>query len=153
MDARLGPLALAVLLVLAGCVGGAPGGDETRTTPTTDAADGTATTTSTATTTDDPTTSPDPPSTRTDDAPPKGSQFVSVVAFENQSRHAQWPDNQTVAFEDLPADRQRVFEEALSGGSVEFGPDETAPFSFYDESRPRAVRYDGTWYYVRVAIV
>ncbi|MFC4448921.1 hypothetical protein [Halorussus aquaticus] len=151
MDARIGPLALAVLLVLAGCVGGTPGG--TATTSSTTAPGGTATTAGTATTTDDPTTSPDTPSTRTDDAPPKGSQFVSVVAFENQSRHAQWPDNQTVAFENLSADRQRVFEEALPGGSVAFGPDETAPFSFYDETRPRAVRYDGTWYYVRVAIV
>ncbi|NHN57502.1 MULTISPECIES: hypothetical protein [Halorussus] len=119
MDARLGPLALAGLLVLAGCAGGLPGDD----------------------------------GASAEDAPPTGTQFVSVDRYENRSRHAQWPDRQTVVFEDLSESRQQVFEKALSGGSVEVAPDESNPFSFHDDDRPRAVRYDGTWYYVRVAIV
>lgn len=260
MPARFGPLALAVLLVLAGCVGGAPGGATTDDS-TTDA-DPTTETTPTATdatttgvppnlTDDDPATSPDPPATLTDaaaaevalaaeaaslyrrlnasldpddfglsattaqaaatvlnrsdggvyvrvrhpyswnadgqhadglseavyfvttervdrrrgtdvsvpsvettpdDRPAKGTQFVSLVRLENQSRHAAWPDNRTVAFGNLSERRQAVVREALDG-QVAFGPDETNPFSYYDETRPRAVRYDGTWYYVRVAIV
>ena len=89
----------------------------------------------------------------TDDAPAKGTQFVSLDRYENQSRHAQWPDDRTVAFENLSEARQRVFENALRGGSVAFGPDESNPFSYSDDDRPRAVRHEGVWYYVRVAIV
>ncbi|KAB1192559.1 hypothetical protein GJR96_03530 [Haloferax sp. MBLA0076] len=81
-----------------------------------------------------------------------GTEFVSVSPLENQSRDTEWPDNQSVHFENLSQSQQAVFLDALDK-QVEVGPDEENPFVFNDETRPQVVRYEGTWYFVRVAIV
>ncbi|WP_411967788.1 hypothetical protein [Haloferax sp. YSSS75] len=87
-----------------------------------------------------------------DDSPMYGTEFVSVSKLENQSRYFEWPENQSVHFENLSESRQQVFVDALDG-QVEFGQDEENPFGFNDENRPEVLKYEGTWYFVRVAIV
>lgn len=131
------------VVLLAGCTG--VGGSETPVTPN-DPMTTAEPTTETAETT------VETAATATDDSPGYGTEFVSVSPLENQSRHTEWPDNRSVHFENMTASRQAVFEDALDG-QVEFGPEEENPFGFHDESRPEVVRYEGTWYFVRVAIV
>ncbi|KAB1197381.1 MULTISPECIES: hypothetical protein [Haloferax] len=135
-------LVLGVAL-LAGCTG--LGGSETAVTPDdpmTTAEPTTATAGTTAETT----------ATTANDSPGYGTEFVSVSKLGNQSRYTEWPDNRSVHFENMTESRQTVFLDALDE-QVEFGPEEENPFGFNDESRPEVVRYEGTWYFVRVAIV
>lgn len=139
-------LGIALLVVLGGCAELAP--TQSRTTTSSS-----VTTDTTSRTTIVGTTATTDGTITTADQPSKGTQEVSVTRLENQSRHTEWPDNETVAFENLSKRRQTVFQTALENGSVTFAPDETNPFSFHNKSRPKVVRYDGTWYYVRVAIV
>ena len=133
--------ALACLLV-AGCIGGpvgtaeSPGGEPTATTPAS---------------TNTPTTDSTPTSTA--DQPAFGTQFVSVERYENQSTGATWPADERSTFENLTDARRDVFLGALEEGQQRFGPDESNPFDWNDGDRPVAVKYEGTWYYVRVAIV
>jgi hypothetical protein len=144
--------ALAVLLcalALVGCTGApseASGGgpQENVSATATDATTGTSTTTTTTTTT--------PTTTTTDETPPYGTQFISVERLENQSRYQAWPAGERAHFRNLSAERRETFRRALND-TVEVPPDEEAAFDFNDKSRPRVVRYEGTWYYVRVAIV
>ncbi|MFB6146552.1 MAG: hypothetical protein ABEJ08_02585 [Halobacteriaceae archaeon] len=142
--------ALAVLVLAAGC--GAFTGTASPTTTTTPTT-ASSTTAGTPARTTAPGTTPAGPTTR--QSPPKGTQIVSLVRLENQRSHTQWPDEQTVHIRNLSDRRRAVFRAAFPPGneSVRFGPDERNPFSYHDDDRPRAVRYDGTWYYVRVAIV
>lgn len=135
---------IALLLALGGCSGPEETRSET-TTPT-----GAETTVAPTTET---TTVSDTSLTSTADRPPAGTQEVTVSRLENQSRYAEWPDDETVRFESLTEPRRAAFRSALQNGSVAFAPDVDCPFSFYDKDRPKVVRYDGTWYYVRVAIV
>ena len=132
------------VVLLAGCAGG---GSDTPAEPD----DSMTTKTTPETTTEIVETTAE--TTETDDGSPDyGTEFVSVSQLENQSRYTEWPDNRSVHFENMTASRQAVFEDALDG-QVEFGPDEDNPFGFNDESRPQVVKYEGTWYFVRVAIV
>ncbi|WP_424007761.1 hypothetical protein [Haloferax denitrificans] len=130
---------VACVLLAAGCVG-TPAPTGTTTTATT-AAETTQTTTATAATT-----------TTATDSPTYGTEFVSVSKLENQSRADEWPDNKTARFENLSEPRKEVFRDALDG-RVTFGPDEENPFAFNDSDRPELVRYEGEWYFVRVAVV
>lgn len=130
-------------LALAGCTG-APAG-----VPTDGPADESGTTTATATDTTAATTRT---TTTADETPPKRTQFVSVTRLENQSGYREWPAGKRARFENLSAERRETFRRALDG-QVEIPPAEESAFAFHDESRPRVVRYEGTWYYVRVAIV
>ncbi|MFB6071936.1 MAG: hypothetical protein ABEJ88_03115 [Halobacterium sp.] len=144
---HLAVVALAVLVAASGCtgVGGTNPVDTAETTVTT-------TETAQATTATDASTTTDAPET-TGDAPPKGTQFVQVSALENQSSYREWPDAQAVRFETLSEPRKDAFVDALRNGSVRFEPNEDPPFSYYDDDRPRVVKYDDTWYYVRVLVV
>lgn len=131
-------LALAVLLALAGCFGGGgPATSPETTAPSTTAPITTAPNTE--------------PTTPTDDSPGYGTQFPYVSSISNATVQ-KYPDNRTVAFANLSAARQAAFEDALDG-RVEYAPDESNPFDFNDGDRPLAVRYEGQWCYVRVAIV
>lgn len=87
-----------------------------------------------------------------DTSPEFGTEFVSVSPLQNQSQYTEWPDSQAVHFENLSESQQAVFLDALDG-QVVFGPDEENPFAFSDRDRPEVVKYEGTWYLVRVAIV
>lgn len=139
---RFTVVALVVLVAASGCTGlGAQSNPDATTTTTR---------TTTATTTA-PTTTAAP--TTTDDTPAYGTEFVYVSKLENQSEYTEWPDNQSVHFQNLSDARQEAFLTAFEGDRAKFGPDEPNPFAFNDKSRPRVVKYEGTWYYVRVAIV
>ncbi|CQR51229.1 hypothetical protein BN996_02636 [Haloferax massiliensis] len=135
-------LVLCVLLV-ADCAGG-PSSTATMT-------DGTPTTilTTAPIPTDNSTPTNETPTTGD---PAYGTEFVSVSKLENGSRAETWPDNKTARFENLSEPRKEVFRDALDG-RVTFGPDEENPFAFSDSDRPELVRYEGEWYFVRVAIV
>ncbi|MFC7046955.1 hypothetical protein ACFQH6_17500 [Halobacteriaceae archaeon GCM10025711] len=96
---------------------------------------------------------PGTPTTTTDDMPAYGTEFVSVERLDNQNRYTEWPNDEAAVFADLSNSRQRVFRDALENGTVEFSPSDPNPFSSHNKERPKVVRYDGTWYYVRVAVV
>ena len=141
-----GALAFATVacLLVAGCVGGPAGGENpTEVRPTASATPPpTSTTTSASATT-----------TRTTDEPTYGTQFVSVSKYENQTIGTTWPEDERSTFENLTDAQRDVFLRALEDGGQRFGPDESNPFSWHDDGRPKAVRYRGEWYFVRVVIV
>jgi hypothetical protein len=147
---RAFPALVAVALVLAaGCLGGGTGPGDADTT------DAPATTTAEAdqlTPTEPPTTTSD--RQRTTKQFPYGTEFVSVDPLANQSRGNVSKDGY-VAFGTLTEREQTVFLQALEDGDQTFYPDgdRVNPFGFNDDDRPQFVRYEGTWYYVRVAVV
>lgn len=144
---ELVPMAVCGLVLLAGCIGfSGPTGTTTTSTPATSPA-------ATSAATPNPTTT-ERRVTTTDMTPAFGTETVWVRPLEDQSRHAEWPDDETVTFENLSAARQDVFLEALSSDDeVVFSPHEPNPFAFSDQGKPRLVYYNGTWYAVQVAIV
>ena len=140
---------IALLLTLSGCSG--PGETPSETTTPGDAETTIATTETTGAS--DTSLATSDRSTTTADRPPAGTQEVTVSRLENQSQYAEWPDSETVRFGNLTEPRRITFRSAFENRSVVFEPDEDNPFSFYDKDRPKVVRYEGTWYFVRVAIV
>jgi hypothetical protein len=98
--------------------------------------------TATPTDTVTPTDTPSPDSERS--ASPH--EFVHVRRVSNRTV-ATAPANETATFENLSRQRPRTFREALNRERVA-----ADGWSFYDESRPTYVRYDGTWYRVLVAV-
>lgn len=150
-------LAIALLVVVtAGCagpVGGGPAGDapaETTTgTETATQIPERATTATETAAAELPTTQPTETRPGTDDEPQKGDQFLSVMEV-NESEATAWNSSERAAFENLSAERQRTVREAVECDcNVELGGE----FSFYDEDRIEVVEYEGTHYFLRVAIV
>lgn len=139
--------AVVALAITAGCLGGgtAPADTDTTDAPPTTTQTATETLTETTTTSE---------RQRTSMEYPYGTEFVSVDPLGNQSRGDVSKDG-FAAFGNLTERRQTVFLQALEEGDQTFYPDgdRVNPFSYGDEDRPRYVRYEGTWYYVRVAIV
>jgi len=121
----------------AGCLDDTAG--ERRTgTPT---ATATPTPTDTSTVTDTP--SPGSPDSERNASP---HEFVHVERVSNRTATTA-PANETVTFENLSRQRRRTFEAALQRERVA-----ADGWSFYNESRPTYVRFDGTWYRVLVAV-
>ena len=79
------------------------------------------------------------------DQPAYGTQLVSVVEYDGRNASG-------TAFGNLTEAQRRVFLRVVEGGQVRFGPDETTPFDYHDDDRPEFVKYEGNWYFVRVAI-
>lgn len=148
MRRSLPVVAVLVLTLTAGCLGGG-------TAPATDTPDGPP---STDTATDTPTATPPPTTTserrRTTMEYPYGTEFVSVDPLDDQ-RRGNVSKQGFVAFGNLSEREQTVFLRALETGDRTFRPDSgrVNPFGFNDDDRPQFVRYEGTWYYVQVAIV
>lgn len=136
------PAATLVFLLVAGCLGGPVGSTESS---------GGEPTAATATTTDSPKSESKPPASA--DQPAHGTQFVSVEQYENHSTGATWPPEERSTFENLTDARRKAFLRALEDGQQRYGPDESNPFDYHDDERPRVVNYEGDWYFVRVAIV
>ncbi|WP_396611840.1 hypothetical protein ACH9L7_00710 [Haloferax sp. S1W] len=79
-----------------------------------------------------------------------GTQFVSVS--KSGPGNCSSETTNCATFENLTADQQQVFRNLLNASQIVVGPDETNPFDYQNESRPEFVNYEGTWYFVRVAI-
>lgn len=141
------PVVLVAVVLFAGCFGG--GGpaisDETTEPPTTTTPQPETTTTQTTTT--------EQRRPRVTREYPYGTEFLSVDRLGNQSRGNTSKEG-FVAFGNLTDREQAVFEQALEA-DITFRPDDGKinPFGFNDRERPEYVRYEGTWYYVQVAIV
>ncbi|AZH26668.1 hypothetical protein [Haloplanus aerogenes] len=73
-------------------------------------------------------------------------EFVHVEQVSNRTATAA-PANETATFENLSRQRRRTFRAALQRERVA-----ADGWSFYNESRPTYVRYNGTWFRVFVAV-
>lgn len=89
------------------------------------------------------------PSATAESEPQKGDQLLSVSEL-NESQAMQWNESRRAAFENLSAERQQVVEEALE---CDCNVELDGEFDFNDRDRIEVVRYDGTYYFLRVAIV
>jgi len=132
-------LAVALLVVLVGCAGlgeRAPSPTTTETAPST-------TTMSTGSTT---TTTPEWSCVGED--PPKGTNMLSISPSSAETAK-QINDNQRAKFKNLTVEQRKVFLEAL-GRDCNLVQ---SVFQFNNNDRVKYVRYDESWYYLRVSIV
>ncbi|WP_227375445.1 hypothetical protein [Haladaptatus halobius] len=129
---------LVLSLLLAGCSGlsPSPGAAEPATVEST-------TPTSTTETTATPTTS------TTETMPAYGTEFLSVSEL-NESEAMAFDASERVAFENHSAECKEVVEEAVE---CDCSVTLDGEFSFHNEKRVKVVRYEGGYYYLRVAIV
>lgn len=141
-------VALLVLVVTAGCTG--PGGGNQTDTTLVDAATETTSAEATPTeTTDETTARTTTLPVTTDEEPQKGDQFLSVSEL-NESQAMQWNASKRASFGNLSEERQQVVKETIECNcNVELHGE----FSFHDKERVEVVEYDGTYYFLRVAIV
>lgn len=87
------------------------------------------------------------PSNRDSEQNATPNEFVHVEAVENQLKVDTAPANETIVFPNLSAQRQQTFREALEQDTVAAGG-----WSYYNDSRPKYVRYNGTWFRVIVGV-
>lgn len=122
--------------LLTGCFGNAP-----------DTGGGGDTTLSNGTTTEIPSQETTAPASRDSERNATPHEFVHVEAVENQSNVDTASVDETIAFPNLSAQRQQTFREALDQDTVA-----ADGWSYYNESRPEYVRYDGSWFRVIVGV-
>jgi len=141
---RVLAIALLAVVVTAGCT--APSGQrpsagaETAESAETTTAESAETTTTTIETTDRTTTTP---------GPKKGDQLLSVSEL-NESQAAEWNASKRATFGNLSEERQQVVKRAIE---CDCNVELDGEFRFYDKDRIEVVRYDGRFYFLRVAIV
>lgn len=143
-------IALLAAVVTAGCAG--PAGDaptETATTETMTQIPERATTATGTATGELPTTRTTETLPGTDSEPQKGDQFLSVMAV-NESEAMAWNSSERATFENLSVERQQVVREAVE---CDCNVELDGEFSFHDKDRIEMVKYEGTYYFLRVAIV
>lgn len=75
------------------------------------------------------------------------AEFLVVAAVENETVVQQAAPDAKQTFQNLSAGRQDQFVAALNETEVPAGE-----WNPYNESRPRYVRYQGTWYYVIIGV-
>lgn len=75
------------------------------------------------------------------------NEFVYVERVENPSTVETAPANETAAFRNLSEQRRQTFRAALEQETVA-----ADGWSYYNDSRPRYVRYNGTWFRVIVGV-
>lgn len=121
---------------LAGCLGIVPGtGEDGGPSPNSETPTGTAPRETTA------------PAGKDSERNASPHEFVRVEEVEDRSTVEAASADETAAFQDLGPRRQQTFREALDR--------ETVPadgWSYYNESRPVYVRYNGTWFRVIVGV-
>lgn len=125
------------VVLLAGCTGTTPSSTTTTSTPT-------STTTATPTTITTTTTVAAFP---THD-PATGDNLLSVSEVSAETA-MKVNASQRATFENLTTGKQRAIDEALT---CDCNVEQHA-FTFNDKDRIRYVKYNGTWYYLRVAVV
>ena len=151
-------VALLALVVSAGCIGTPRVSEEPPDWVTTDADSATTETPTTATDTEATTTEAPAETTATaiadtpaatDAEPRKGDQFLSVSRL-NESQAMQWNASKRASFGSLSEERQQVVKEALQ---CDCNVELDGEFSFHDKARVEVVKYEGTYYFLRVSIV
>jgi len=137
-------LICAAALLLAGCAGAPAGGSApgANTTETTTAATDTSPKTEATTTTETTSTT-----TTTADDPDYGDNLLSLSAVPNSTAENVSAEEKA-NFTELTSAQRDVFLEARREGQVN-----QDVFRFNDEDRIEYVRYEGQWYFLRVAIV
>lgn len=134
---------LATLVLTAGCLG------QPQETVTVDpTASPTTTETEPAGPTTDLTTTETLPAPLGDEDPDYGTQLLQPSTIDREIALSA-AESKRSAFENLSSDQREAFELAME---CECSVKQTA-FSFYNKDRIEYVRYEGTWYFARVAIV
>lgn len=152
---RVSTVLVILTIVLAGC-SAVPTDQAAETTTETTASTTTTTTmkpTLTTTTTTKPTltTTTTTPTTE-ESSPAKGTMYLSVVRLENQSSYREWSADERAQLRELPDDKREEVLTVLKEGAGQTQI-RTDAWSYYNEGRVKVVKYNGTWYYVRISIV
>lgn len=85
--------------------------------------------------------------TSTATPPPDPNEFVHLERVRNESVVSASPEGDAVHFENLGDTRRRTILRALNETRVA-----AEGWSFYDDSRPIYVEYEGRWYHVVVGV-
>lgn len=138
--------AVIFVVVLTGCSGVAPGSSPPETTTTTH--NNSSDTTTTEQTTVESTRTTIEQTTGNDKTPQKGDNLLSVQRI-NTSNAMKFNESSRINYADLSDSKKELFTRALQ---CDCNINQNQ-FSFHDEQRVKVVKYDGEYYYLRVAIV
>jgi hypothetical protein len=137
-------VAFLALVVSAGCV--APGGGSQTNTTLTDA---TSETTSAESTTGTDATTETPSATTTTVEYEKGDELLSASEL-NESQAMQFDASERADFGNLSETRRQVVKRTIE---CDCNVELDGEFDYHDEERIEVVKYDGTYYYLRITIV